>query len=222
MAEVKVSVQAEPRDLTTWLVLARRLEARGFHALLVGDHPGSGPSPWPALGSAAAVTETLRLGTYVLQTGVREPMHIAADAATLDLLAPGRVLLGLGAGHTPQEWQDIGRQRPEPRERAARLVRLIHDQARRAKTAPALEAGSSICAWRCSPPAGPPTARVGRAAASRDDGQGTCLGVPRLAGPAAGRPVTTELRLRPAPVAGPAGASRLSSSLTWTAAQEKP
>lgn len=126
MAEVKVSVQAEPRDLRSWLGLARWLEARGFHALLMGDHPGSGASPWPALGSAAAVTETLRLGTYVLQTGVREPMHMAADAATLDLLAPGRVLLGLGAGHTPQEWQDVGRQRPAPRERAGRLVEAVN------------------------------------------------------------------------------------------------
>jgi probable F420-dependent oxidoreductase len=122
---VTVSVQAEPRGLEHWLALARRLEAGGYHALLVGDHPGDGPSPWPALGAAAAVTSTLRLGTYVLQAGVREPVHIAADAATLDLLAPGRVLLGLGAGHTPQEWQDIGRERPSPGDRARRLVQSV-------------------------------------------------------------------------------------------------
>ena len=120
-----VSVQAEPRDVASWTALARRLESRGYHALLVGDHPGDGPSPWPALGAAAAVTSTLRLGTYVLQAGVREPVHMAADAATLDLLAPGRVILGLGAGHTPAEWQDIGRTRPPPRERARRLVEAV-------------------------------------------------------------------------------------------------
>ena len=89
--EISVSVQAEPADLESWLALARRLEAAGFAALLMGDHPGSGASPWPALGGAAAVTRTLRLGTYVVQAGVREPMHVAADAATLNLLAPGRV-----------------------------------------------------------------------------------------------------------------------------------
>jgi alkanesulfonate monooxygenase SsuD/methylene tetrahydromethanopterin reductase-like flavin-dependent oxidoreductase (luciferase family) len=49
-------------------------------------------------------------------------MHVAADAATLNLLAPGRVLLGIGAGHTPREWADIGRQRPSPSERAGRLA----------------------------------------------------------------------------------------------------
>jgi alkanesulfonate monooxygenase SsuD/methylene tetrahydromethanopterin reductase-like flavin-dependent oxidoreductase (luciferase family) len=101
MAGIAVSVQAVPTDLRSWLALARRLESAGFHGLLMGDHPGSGASPWPALGSAAAVTQTLRLGTYVVQAGVREPMHVAADAATLDTLAPGRVVLGLGAGHTP-------------------------------------------------------------------------------------------------------------------------
>jgi len=97
---VQVGVQAEPCDLASWTALARRLESDGFAALLVGDHPASGASPWTALG-AAAVTDTLGVGTYVLNTGVRDPVRIAAEAATLNLLAPGRVHLGLGAGHTP-------------------------------------------------------------------------------------------------------------------------
>ncbi len=123
--DIAVSVQAEPADLTSWLTLARRLESAGFRGLVVGDHPGSGASPWPALGTAAAVTQTLKLGTYVVQAGVREPMHVAADAATLDILAPGRVLLGIGAGRTPREWEDIGRHRPAPRERAERLAEFV-------------------------------------------------------------------------------------------------
>jgi probable F420-dependent oxidoreductase len=128
--DIAVSVQAAPTDLQSWLTLARRLESAGFRALLLGDHPGSWASPWPALGSAAAVTQTLKLGTYVVQAGVREPMHVAADAATLDILAPGRVLLGMGAGHTPREWEDIGRHRPPPRERADRLVEFVDAVAR--------------------------------------------------------------------------------------------
>jgi alkanesulfonate monooxygenase SsuD/methylene tetrahydromethanopterin reductase-like flavin-dependent oxidoreductase (luciferase family) len=92
--DIAVSVQAAPADLQSWRTLARRLESAGFRALLLGDHPGSWASPWPALGSAAAVTQILKLGTYVVQAGVREPMHVA-DAATLDILAPGRVLLGI-------------------------------------------------------------------------------------------------------------------------------
>jgi probable F420-dependent oxidoreductase len=123
--DIAVSVQAEPADLTSWLALARRLETAGFRGLVIGDHPGSGASPWPALGCAAAVTESLLLGTYVVQAGVREPMHVAADAATLEVLAPGRVLLGIGAGHTPREWEDIGRHRPGPRDRAQRLAEFV-------------------------------------------------------------------------------------------------
>jgi len=125
MAPIRISVQAEPRDIDSWLTLARRAQASGFDALLLGDHPGSGAAPWPALGSAAAVTDRLRLGTCVCQAGVREPMHLAADAASLDVLAPGRVVLGLGAGHTPREWSDIGRGRPSPADRAGRLVELV-------------------------------------------------------------------------------------------------
>lgn len=125
MGEIRVSVQAEPRDLTTWLALARQVESLGVDALLVGDHPGSGASPWAALGCAAAVTERLRWGTHVLQAGVREPLQIAADAATLDLLAPGRVLLGLGAGHTPAEWAATGRTRPTPADRVGRLREVL-------------------------------------------------------------------------------------------------
>jgi probable F420-dependent oxidoreductase len=125
MPDIDVSVQAVPTDLSSWLDLARRLESAGFRGLLMGDHPGSGASPWPALGAAAAVTKTLCLGTYVVQAGVREPMHVAADAATLDILAPGRVRLGLGAGHTPREWADIGQERPGSRQRAERLADFV-------------------------------------------------------------------------------------------------
>lgn len=125
MVYLRVSVQAEPRDVSSWLTLARRVEAGDFAALLMGDHPGSGTSPWPALGAAAAVTDRLQVGTYVLQCGVREPVHIAADAATLEMLAPGRVILGLGAGHTPVEWTDLGRVRPVAARRVARLGEVV-------------------------------------------------------------------------------------------------
>lgn len=130
MASIKVSVQAEPRDIDSWSSLSRRLETSGFEALVVGDHPGAGASPWPALGAAAAVTATLKLGTYVLQSGVRDPVQAAADAATLDILAPGRVLFGLGAGHTFREWEVTERNRPSPADRAGRLAEFVDAVAR--------------------------------------------------------------------------------------------
>jgi probable F420-dependent oxidoreductase len=78
-----------------------------------------------ALGAAAAATSTLGVGTCVLQAGVRDPFRTAADAATLDLLAPGRVLLGLGAGHTFEEWETVGALRPSAADRTGRLVEFV-------------------------------------------------------------------------------------------------
>src|SRR5260370_41372080 len=40
----------------------------------------------------------------------------------MDVLGPGRVVLGIGAGHTPREWDDIGQHRPAPGDRAGRLA----------------------------------------------------------------------------------------------------
>ncbi|WP_238454015.1 LLM class flavin-dependent oxidoreductase [Micromonospora sp. ATA51] len=99
------SVQARPADAASWLDLARRLEAAGFDALLAADHPGHGASPFVSLAAAAAVTSTLGLGSYVSNAGVREPILLATDVATLDMVSGGRARLGLGAGHTPAEWR---------------------------------------------------------------------------------------------------------------------
>ena len=97
-----LSLQARPRDARSWLQLAQRCEESGFDALLAADHPGSSASPFVALAAAAAVTSTLGLGSYVSNTGVREPVLLAADVATLDVVSDGRARLGLGAGHTPR------------------------------------------------------------------------------------------------------------------------
>lgn len=116
------SVQANPTDATSWLDLARRVEAAGFDALFAGDHPGHGGSPFVALAAAAAVTSTLGLGSYVAHAGVREPILLATDVATLDVVSQGRARLGLGAGHTPAEWRAVGRERPAVAARVRRCV----------------------------------------------------------------------------------------------------
>ncbi|MCM0677447.1 LLM class flavin-dependent oxidoreductase, partial [Micromonospora phytophila] len=98
---VTFSLQATPSDAASWLDLARRAEAAGFDALLAADHPGAVTSPFVALAAAGAVTTTLNLGSYVSNAGVREPILLATDVATLDVVSGGRARLGLGAGHTP-------------------------------------------------------------------------------------------------------------------------
>ncbi|MFD2763328.1 LLM class flavin-dependent oxidoreductase [Micromonospora eburnea] len=116
------SVQAQPTDAASWLDLARRVEAAGFDSLSAADHPGLGASPFVALAAAAAVTSTLGLGSYVSNAGVREPILLATDVATLDVVSGGRARLGLGAGHTPAEWRAVGRKRPDVAGRVRRCI----------------------------------------------------------------------------------------------------
>jgi probable F420-dependent oxidoreductase len=124
------SLQALPDDAAGWLDLARRAEEIGFEALYVADHPGSCASPFVALAAAAAVTSQLRLGSYVVNAGVREPILLASDVATLDVVSGGRAILGLGAGHTPAEWAAIGKVRPGVRARVDHCI-AVAEQTRR-------------------------------------------------------------------------------------------
>lgn len=119
---IEVSVQASPGENQDWGALARRCEQLGCRALLVGDHPGVGASPFVALAAAVAATSRLRLGSYVLNAGIRHPLLIASDVATLDVVSGGRAEVGLGAGHTPAEWEMTGQRRPAPAERVEQLT----------------------------------------------------------------------------------------------------
>ncbi len=87
---------------------AREAEALGYDVVLVADHVGSDWSPLLCLSAAAASTERIRLGTFVLNACLYNPLLLARDVATLDHLSGGRVELGLGAGHTPAEFAATG------------------------------------------------------------------------------------------------------------------
>jgi probable F420-dependent oxidoreductase len=58
----------------------------------------STPSPIPMLAAAAAVTTTLRVGTWVLCDPLRNPRTTAWEVASVDRLSGGRFELGIGAG----------------------------------------------------------------------------------------------------------------------------
>ncbi|GIM89327.1 LLM class flavin-dependent oxidoreductase [Paractinoplanes toevensis] len=121
---VTFSLQAQPTDAAGWLDIARRAEQIGFDSLYVADHPGSCAAPFVALAAAAAVTTRLRLGSYVSNAGVREPILLATDVATLDVVSGGRAVLGLGAGHTPAEWAAVGKVRPGVRGRVDHCIEV--------------------------------------------------------------------------------------------------
>ncbi len=83
---------------------ARRFEDFGFDVYNVADHLG-GPAPFPVLAAAAQVTSRIRLGTYVLNAAFYSPALLARDAADVDLLSNGRLILGLGAGYVREEFE---------------------------------------------------------------------------------------------------------------------
>src|SRR3954454_6734723 len=115
-------LQAFDADLRA---IAAKAESAGLDGLAVADHPGMTWSPFVALTSAAGATERLGLGTAVINCGVREPLDIAGDAATLQTISGGRLTLGLGAGHTPSEWSQLGRERPSPSARIDRFETVV-------------------------------------------------------------------------------------------------
>ena len=91
---------------------ARRAEALGFDSLWVGDHVAFHvpiAESLTALAFAAGATERIALGTAVYLLALRHPTHAAKASATLDRLAGGRLVLGVGlGGEFPPEWDAVG------------------------------------------------------------------------------------------------------------------
>ncbi|MEV0246679.1 TIGR03621 family F420-dependent LLM class oxidoreductase [Nocardia sp. NPDC050712] len=124
MAVPTFAIQNTLARVESWTEFVRDCERDGFDTLLVPDHPGACAAPFASLAAAAAVTQRIRLGTNVINGGFWEPLPLAVEAATLDLLSAGRCDLGVGAGHNPFEWSMQGRERPGPGARIARMIEL--------------------------------------------------------------------------------------------------
>ncbi|MGZ8763626.1 MAG: LLM class flavin-dependent oxidoreductase, partial [Acidimicrobiia bacterium] len=102
--------------------LARAAEVAdrsGFFYVAICDHVAiptafAGPmsttwfNPVATLGYLAALTTTTRLLTNIYVAPFRHPLDTAKAFATLDTLSNGRVILGVGAGHVPGEFEALG------------------------------------------------------------------------------------------------------------------
>jgi probable F420-dependent oxidoreductase len=108
--------------------LARAVEDRGFDSLFFPEHthiPTSRRTPFPggidlprmywhthdpfvALAACAAVTSRIRLGTGICLVIERDPITLAKEAASLDLISGGRLVLGVGAGWNREEMENHG------------------------------------------------------------------------------------------------------------------
>jgi alkanesulfonate monooxygenase SsuD/methylene tetrahydromethanopterin reductase-like flavin-dependent oxidoreductase (luciferase family) len=98
--------------------LARKAEQLGYHSIWLSErvavpldkpHPYE-PSidPWIGLAFIAAATERLFLGTTVSQIALRDPVLMARELATLDILSHGRLIVGAGAGWVEAEFAATG------------------------------------------------------------------------------------------------------------------
>jgi alkanesulfonate monooxygenase SsuD/methylene tetrahydromethanopterin reductase-like flavin-dependent oxidoreductase (luciferase family) len=92
-----------------WIEEADRL---GAAAIFFGEHhltaDGYMPQPLTFCAAVAARTSRIRIGTEVILGALRHPLHVAEEAAVVDVLSNGRVELGFGAGYVPQEFAAFG------------------------------------------------------------------------------------------------------------------
>ena len=108
--------------------LGRAVEERGLDSLFFPEHthiPASRKSPWPggadlpkdywhtydlfvALGAVAAATKKILLGTGICLVIERDPIVLAKEVASLDMISGGRVVLGIGGGWNAEEMEDHG------------------------------------------------------------------------------------------------------------------
>ncbi len=110
--------------------MAAELEAAGFDSIWVSDHivfpvettsrypfAADGRPTWPldtpylepmvVLGAVAAVTKRAFIGTSVLIAPMRNPVLLAKQAASIDVISGGRLVLGVGAGWLREEFEAL-------------------------------------------------------------------------------------------------------------------
>lgn len=110
-----------------------RAEELGFDHAWTYDHLSwrwLRDRPWfgavPTLAAAAAATSRITVGTLVATPAYRHPVPFAKEVVTLDDIAGGRLVCGLGAGAGGHDEEALGVRVPTPSERADRFAEFVH------------------------------------------------------------------------------------------------
>ncbi len=124
-----------PQIKRTWeesRAAATEFEELGFDSIWVNDHLYGPQSPqipmleaWSMVAALAAATSRVEIGTLVTPAGMRNPAHLGKVIATIDHIAGGRIIPGLGAGWMPREFTDFGMPFLSAKERLGQLRETI-------------------------------------------------------------------------------------------------
>jgi alkanesulfonate monooxygenase SsuD/methylene tetrahydromethanopterin reductase-like flavin-dependent oxidoreductase (luciferase family) len=109
--------------------LASAAEEAGFDTFWVSEHHGWDddylPAPLTVLAAAAATTDRIRLGTGLALAPLYHPVALAEQAAVVDRLSRGRLVLGLGLGYVDAEFRTFGVPRTGRGRRLEELVAFL-------------------------------------------------------------------------------------------------
>lgn len=115
----------EPKGRAAFAETVRRAEAYGFDTLVFPDHLVDQAAPGPAMATVAALSDRLRIASFVFNNDLRHPAVLGHDLATLDLLSDGRLDVAIGAGWNKPEYNAIGIAYDRPGIRIDRLAEAI-------------------------------------------------------------------------------------------------
>ena len=117
----------DARSVAAFVADVRRVEALGWDAALQPDSQLRRRDTYVLLAAAAQATRTIEIGTLLANPVNRHPTVTASSIATIDELAPGRVLLGWGVGDTAVRLAGLKPARVAELEASTRLMRALLD-----------------------------------------------------------------------------------------------